>query len=68
MGALLIAAEDGVCPLGPTGDMAGAGGSPRVTVMEAGGVRVPVTNGGRDWKLILAVIRTHICDFPPQLV
>lgn len=23
---------------------------------------------GRDWKLIPAVIRTHVCDFPPQLV
>lgn len=68
-GVLLAAAEDGVCRLESMGDGTGARGSPRVTVTETGSIRVAVSNRwGGDWKSISAVIRTHVCDFPPQLV
>lgn len=45
VGVLLAAAKDAVCHLEPMGVAAEAGGSPRVTVIEAGKVRVPVTDG-----------------------
>lgn len=45
VGVLLAAAEGAVCHLEPMGVAAEAGGSPRVSVIEAGKVRVPVTDG-----------------------
>lgn len=61
MGVLLAAAEDAVCHLEPMGVAAEAGCSPRVTVIEAGKVRVPVTDGvGSGNQSLLWLEPTHV--------
>lgn len=67
VGARLAATEDDVCHLEPVGNGAGLAAAPR-TVTDAERLKNSSNKWGREWKSISAVIRTHMCDFPPQLV